>query len=222
MNKYSLGTIVGAALLGLSKKWGSKSEAVSAKLERVYAIEVGWVMITPGHVNRFPPSMIDDEILSELLSFVVEYPGIYESLDKLYIKEVLSIESEEKSVGYIERQEYPVFHGDEDSEEREAIWDQFEDENPQDIGFLYETVITFTVLPYKSWQIDMDNEEYSSFADDIKRLLSRAVKYPFYFDAFDSGPDLREGKPIIVIFDQDGNEITSPLPQESTMKLRER
>ena len=32
MNKYSLGTIVGAALLGVSKKWGSKSEAVSAKI----------------------------------------------------------------------------------------------------------------------------------------------------------------------------------------------
>jgi hypothetical protein len=38
MNKYSLGTIVGAALLGLSKKWGSKSEAVMIKPVEVHLI----------------------------------------------------------------------------------------------------------------------------------------------------------------------------------------
>ena len=40
MNKYSLGTIVGAALLGLSKKWGSKSqkEIVGVKLNTSYLV----------------------------------------------------------------------------------------------------------------------------------------------------------------------------------------
>jgi hypothetical protein len=219
MNKFSLGTIVGAALLGVSKKLGSKSEAVSAKIDRVYSLEFRWVMSVPGTTMRFPPSMIGNQILEELLynRGTQRYPAL-ESLPIKYITSVSNIEIE--ATFDEERDDYPDFEGDEDSEERERLWAQFDEENPQDIHFIFETLISFAT----DRPIDEETQEKiectADFEFDIAALLSNATKYPFQSLGLDTYISLIKANPIISLFDPVGNP--SILPQSHLMKLRNR
>ena len=175
-------------------------------------------MSVPGTTMRFPPSMIGNQILEELLynRGTQRYPAL-ESLPIKYITSVSNIEIEAYGE---ERDDYPDLEGDEDSEERERIWAQFDEENPQDIHFIFETLISFAT----DRPIDEETQEKiectAAFEFDIATLLSNAIKYPFQSLGLDTYIRLIKVSPIISLFDQGGNEVQ--LSHESLMKLRDR
>jgi hypothetical protein len=229
MNKYSLGTIVGAALLGVSKKLGSKSEAISIGKRTVYSIvEGGFFNVTLK--TALPIGALDHQTLRNIDTAIHDRWADFESagLSQLFPNASMDDITINLELNH-------VFAGAENDKVWEIQFTSFFTFKYPDLGDIDSSnhspkASALHLEEYHNkWELLEKFEKpimliISSFMESIRDILNEYFALPnldfnIYKGEYD-GDTWTHVATEYYFIDKDGNEVIPP--PENLMKLRDR
>ena len=241
MNKYTLGTIIGTALLGFAKAKSGASTRL--KTENVYEVRFEEVILrmpydAMGGIIECIASMLKEQVN-------VAFFGVYndgsggprnrnEELFQMFKPTKVTVDVHD--TGNYEVDEDQEIEdsfeeiSEQDSEERQERYDEYwnnEWEDRRDI--LCKLNISFTIeTPKNLSAMDEDNEHYDDALYDearegLKALISNVACYPASLSADEAYDQFHELRKSILVWD-DATQSWKPYvqPQSTLPKLRKR
>ena len=230
MNKFSLGTIIGAALLGVSKKLGSKSEAISIGKRTVYSIVEG-VFFNVTLKTALPIGALDHQTLRNIDTAIHDRWAEFESagLSELFHNDRMDDITINLELNH-------VFYGADNDKVWEIQFTSFFTFKYPDLGDINSSnhspkADALHLEKYHNkWEEVFEKSGkqsmliISSFMESIRDILNEYFALPnldfnIYEGAYD-GDIWTHVNTEYYFIDKDGNEVIPP--PENTMKLRER